>query len=199
MPGFLASDKSMATLRAGLQQAGYPVHSWGLGRNFGVTADLMERVDRHIRRIQSPDGEPVVLVGWSLGGLIAREYAKYAAERVRAVVTLGSPFSGNPNSLLLSRLYECVAGHAVSRPPFPCSLAVKPPVPTTAIWSRQDGFIPLQAARGNAHETDHAIEVSCAHMAYPSDPVVVQAVIQAIEGSVSEPEPGRDMSRMRAA
>ena len=190
----------MATLRFGLQEAGYAVHPWGLGRNFGATADLLERLDGHIRAVQAHDAEPVVLVGWSLGGLIAREYAKHAADRVRAVVTLGSPFSGDPGSLLISRLYECVAGHAVEQPPFQCSLADKPPVPTTAIWSRRDGLIPLHAARGKAHEADHNVEVSCAHMEYPSDPAVLLAVVEAIERSApSLTTVGTGVPHMRAA
>jgi hypothetical protein len=81
------------------------------------------------------------------------------------VVTLGSPFSGDPHANNVWRLYEWVAGHKVDDPPIPRDTS-KPPVPTLAIWSRQDGIVAVSAARGLAEESDTAVELSCRHMAF---------------------------------
>ena len=93
LPGFMASDNTTARLRRSLAGAGFAVHGWGLGRNRGVSADMLEAIDRRVSAI-SPD-RPVTIVGWSLGGLIAREYAKLTPDRVSRVITMGSPFSGD--------------------------------------------------------------------------------------------------------
>jgi pimeloyl-ACP methyl ester carboxylesterase len=193
LPGLLATDASMRPMRLGLHYAGYRAYRWGLGRNVGASADLFERLDRRLDQLQRRDPRPVILLGWSFGGLIAREYAKVSPGRVRAVITLGSPFSGDLSTTMLARVYEWVAGHRVSAPPFECTLPEKPPVPTAAIWSRCDGVIPASAARGGADEADYRIAVSCAHLAFPSDKATLAAVLEAIarccpEEAVSVPE-----------
>ena len=86
-------------------------------------------------------------------------------QRVRAVVTLGSPFSGDPRLNNVWRLYERIAGHPVDDPPIP-RIFEKPPVPTLAIWSRRDGIVAAESARGKKGERDQAVEVDCGHMAF---------------------------------
>lgn len=180
LPGLMANDASMRPLRLRLRAQGLRAFRWCMGRNLGVTPDLLDRLDARVRRLQRKDGRPIVLVGWSLGGLIAREYAKRSPQRVAAVVTLGSPFSGEIANSLIARVYRWVAGHPVSAVPIPCNLAEKPPVPTAAIWSRCDGVIPAAAARGDCGEADFEIEVACPHLGYPSDAAAADAVIAAI-------------------
>jgi pimeloyl-ACP methyl ester carboxylesterase len=181
LPGLFATDAAMRPMRLALGCAGYRAYRWGLGRNMGASADLFERIDRRIDQLQRWDERPVILLGWSFGGLIAREYAKVAPDRVRAVITLGSPFSGDLSMTMLARVYEWIAGHSVNAPPIHCTLSEKPPVPTAAIWSCCDGFIPVSSARGAVGEADYRFEVGCAHLAYPSDGGALAAVLQAIE------------------
>jgi len=180
LPGLFATDAAMRPLRMALRYAGYHAYRWGLGRNMGASADLFDRLDRRLDQIQRWDDRPIILLGWSFGGLIAREYAKVAPHRVKAVITLGSPFSGDLSATMLARLYEWVAGHRISAPPIECTLSEKPPVPTAAIWSRCDAVIPASAARGAPGEADFRIEVSCAHLAYPSDGGALAGVLDAI-------------------
>ncbi|HET7316352.1 MAG TPA: alpha/beta fold hydrolase [Sphingomicrobium sp.] len=163
IPGFIATDRTTMELRRALAEAGFRVHPWRLGLNCGATADLMERL-RHSLDLVADDG-PVLLVGWSLGGVFARELARVVPERVRAVATLGSPFSGDPRLNNVWRLYERVAGHPVDQPPIP-RIFDKPPVPTLAIWSRRDGIVAPEAARGLTHESDKAVEVRSSHMGF---------------------------------
>jgi dienelactone hydrolase len=126
------------------------------------------------------EGEPVVLVGWSLGGLFARELGRAVPERVRAVVTLGSPFSGDPKQNNVWRLYQLIARHKVDEPPIP-RITDKPPVPTLALWSRQDGLIAPRSARGLDHERDKAVELDCTHMAFGISGRAARDVVQEIE------------------
>jgi alpha-beta hydrolase superfamily lysophospholipase len=180
LPGFFASDGATLRLRRSLKAAGYYTYGWGQGRNFGVKTDSLTRLDARIDRIEREVAGPVTLVGWSLGGLMAREYAKFAPGRVAKVITLGSPFSGDPRANHAWRLYEFIARHPVDAPPIATVLSEKPPVPTVAIWSRNDGLIAPASARGQSHERDRAVEVDCGHMGFPCDDVAIRAVLRAI-------------------
>jgi pimeloyl-ACP methyl ester carboxylesterase len=150
-------------LRRALAEAGFRVHPWRKGWNMGATADVIDKLQHSLDLVG--DHRPVLLVGWSLGGIFARELARAVPERVRAVATLGSPFSGDPRLNNVWRLYEWVAGHPVDDPPIP-RIEAKPPVPTLAIWSRRDGIVAAEAARGKAGERDKATEVDSGHMAF---------------------------------
>ena len=163
IPGFIANDRTTAALRRALSEAGWRVHGWNNGMNWGARADTVEVLKKRLDDI-SPD-RPVLVVGWSLGGLFARELARSAPDRVLAVVTLGSPFSGDPKQNHVWPLYERVAGHKVDDPPLP-RITAKPPVPHLALWSRRDGLIAPRAARGLEGERDAEVEMNCTHMAF---------------------------------
>lgn len=182
IPGMFSNDRRMKMLRRVLEKAGYNAHGWELGRNMPHKAALLDRIGHRLDDIQGADATPVTLVGWSLGGLIAREYAKHAPDRVAAVITMGSPFSGNPRFNNAWRAYELFAGHKIDASPFASGLATKPPVHTTAIWSPRDGFIPPRAARGLAHERDAEIEVACGHLGYICAPDAMEAVLRVLAG-----------------
>lgn len=177
IPGFLATDRTTMPLRKALAQGGWRVHGWGLGWNRGVRHDTIERLAERLDQISD---EPVLLVGWSLGGLFARELARERPERVRAVVTLGSPFSGDPHQNHVWRLYEWVAKHKVDDPPVP-RITEKPPVPNLALWSRKDGLIAPRAAKGLEHERDQAVELDCAHMAFGVSHRAARQVVREID------------------
>ena len=164
IPGFLATDRTTMELRRALARAGWRSHPWLLGVNTGAKADTMDALSGRLDAIFEQHRQPVLIVGWSLGGMFAREIACRRPEKVRAVVTLGSPFSGNlkTNNNVRS-FYEWVAGHDVNLPPFE-RFGIKPPVPTLAIWSRKDGIVAPAAARGLAHESDKAVELDAGHM-----------------------------------
>jgi predicted alpha/beta hydrolase family esterase len=163
IPGFIASDRSTMELRRALAEAGFRVHPWRLGWNMGVTSDLIERLDQSLAGVD--DERPVLVVGWSLGGVFARELARARPGRVRAVATLGAPFSGDPRLNNVWRMYERITGHPVDGAPLP-RVTDKPPVPTLAIWSRRDGIVAARAARGLPSESDKAVEVISNHMGF---------------------------------
>ncbi|PZU14489.1 MAG: alpha/beta hydrolase [Sphingobium sp.] len=181
IPGLMASEQRMEWMRHILTAAGFAAHDWGMGRNFGPRPDSLEKIDARVDAIRQQSSAPVTLVGWSLGGLYAREYAKFSPEKVGGVVTMGTPFSGDPRANHAWRLYQLVSGFPVDRPPFPCTREEKPPVPTVALWSRRDGVILPECAKGRAGERDKAIEVDCTHMGFAASPEGILAVGQALE------------------
>lgn len=181
LPGLMASEHRMEQLRTILNAAGFDAHGWGMGRNFGPRLDTLEQIDRRVDAIRRGSQAPVTLVGWSLGGIYAREYAKYAHTKVSGVITMGTPFSGDPRANHAWRLYQLVSGFPVDSPPFSCRREEKPPVPTIALWSRRDGVILPQCAKGRAGERDRAIEVDCTHMGFAVAPEGILAVGKALE------------------
>lgn len=178
LPGFLANDHTTLGLQRALGHAGYRVTGWGLGMNRGATADMLDRI---VARLEAfGGGAPVILVGWSLGGVFAREVAKLRPDLVAKVVTLGSPFSGDPRANNAWRIYERVAGHPVDRPPLAVTLGDKPPVPTLALWSRMDGVVAPACARGTAEQSDRQVELSCSHMGFGVSARAYPAIIAAL-------------------
>jgi len=177
IPGFAATDRTTVALRQALADAGWRVHGWEMGLNLGARAETVERLKRRLDEI-SPE-KPVLVVGWSLGGLFARELARAYPKRVMAVVTLGSPFSGDPRQNNVWRLYELIAGHKVDNPPLP-RITDKPPVPTLALWSRKDGLIAPRSARGLESERDKAIELDCTHMGFGVSKQAAREVVREI-------------------
>jgi hypothetical protein len=174
MPGFMASDRTTARLRRSLNAGGFVCHEWGLGRNTGIKANIFERMDARFDRIDGAD--KITLIGWSLGGLIAREYAKHAPHRIERVITLGSPFSGDLRANNAWRAYEFIAGYKIDELPIPVVLPEKPPVPTAAFWSPVDGVVAPASARGAAGEADVQIEMACTHMAFVAHPEPIRQI-----------------------
>jgi predicted esterase YcpF (UPF0227 family) len=188
IPGFVANDRTTMELRRALAEAGWRVHGWGLGWNRGVEADMLERLEQCIDRIGVK--QPVLVVGWSLGGLYARELARHCPGKVRAVVTLGSPFSGDLHQNNVWRLYEWIAGHSVEETPVERILA-KPPVPSLAIWSRKDGIVAPRTARGLEGERDVTAQIDCAHMAFGVSHKATRRVVREIDRFVEKYAPNQ--------
>ena len=163
IPGFLATDRTAMELRRAFGEAGWRTYGWANGLNTGAKAATVEQLLKRLRSIAQ--GEKVLVVGWSLGGVFARELAREVPEEVLAAVTLGSPFSGDPHWNNVWRLYEMVAGHKVDEPPI-MRIHGKPPVPTLALWSRRDGLVAPRAAYGLPEESDRAVEIGCSHMGF---------------------------------
>lgn len=185
IPGFLATDRTTLALRKALAGSGWRVHPWGMGLNRGVREDTLHRLEACVDAIGAE--RPLLLVGWSLGGLYARELARHAPDKVRAVITLGSPFSGDLHQNNVWKLYEWVAGHKVEDAPIP-RITEKPPVPHLAIWSRRDGIVAPRAAYGLEGERDLAVELDCSHMAFAVSRRAADQVVREIDSFLKSHE-----------
>jgi hypothetical protein len=178
LPGLVASDTSTRPLRTFLKNRGYATSGWRQGRNLGLREGVREAMVDLVHELSDDHGRKVSLVGWSLGGLYARQLAKMMPERVRSVITLGSPFAGHPRATNAWRVYELASGRRADEedPRFGGSLAEPPPVPTTAIFSRTDGICAWQVCMEKSSATSESIEVESSHCGMGHHPVVVYAV-----------------------
>lgn len=181
LPGFGTHPARMRYMARQLEAAGHTVKRWGQGFNLGVAADTLDRVEARLLAIHERYGGPVHLVGWSLGGVLAREVAKRHPDKVARVVTLGSPFSGHPRANNAWRAYHLVAGHRVEEPPVDCAVAVKPPVPTIALWSPRDGIVHPRCAAGRPGERDRAVALRCTHMGFVRSREAIEAVLKELD------------------
>src|SRR6185437_9639920 len=115
LPGFLASDLSMAPLRRYLGELGYDARAWEMGRNTRGLIQMRTGLRERLSAIHATTGRKVSLVGWSLGGIFARRLAVWAAGMGRRVITLGSPFAGDVRATNATRLYEAMSGETVEK------------------------------------------------------------------------------------
>ncbi len=181
LPGFATHPVRMRYMARQLERAGHKVKRWGLGFNFGPTRENLDLLEQRLLDLNRRYGEPVVLVGWSLGGLFARELAKRHPAAVAKVVTMGSPFSGNPRANNAWRIYQFVTGHSVNNPPIEGSMAAKPPVETVALWSPRDGIVSPRSSCGKAGERDRAVALRCTHIGFAYSEESIRAVLQELE------------------
>src|SRR5262245_43237688 len=163
IPGFMASDLSTRTLRGFLRDRGYGVHGWRLGRNEGpgpeTVAAMVERLHGLYRRY----GRRVSLIGWSLGGVYARELARRFPSEVRQVITLASPFR-DLEATNVPRFLRSRRGSHRREPDFRARLRQPLPVPMTAIYSRSDGIAAWQSCVAERGPLSESLEVASSHL-----------------------------------
>ena len=177
LPGLIQSDMSTRPLRAFLAHHGYRTYGWELGRNYGRRDGVEERMLERLRALRKQHGRKVSLIGWSLGGVYARELAKQAPDDVRLVITLGSPFQGDPKATNAWRLYELTSGRLVDDPLLhDPNRRIAPPVPVTAIYSRTDGVVAWQCCREEPGPFRENIEVHGSHCGLGHHPAAVAAI-----------------------
>ncbi len=176
LPGLGAGDSSTRALRSLLVDRGYSAHGWGLGPNHGPRPGVEDAADRRLAELADQHGRKVSLIGWSLGGILAREMARRAPQHVRAVITLGSPFAGAPKASNAWRLYERLSGRSVEDPEFRARMREAPPVPSTAIFSRTDGIVAWQGCLEPQGPRTENIEVEGSHCGLGHNPVVLHAI-----------------------
>lgn len=177
LPGFVASDLSTRPLRRFLRAQGWSARPWGFGRNLGPRGDLEDRMASRVRHLRRIYGAKVSLVGWSLGGVYAREVAREVPEDVRQVITMGSPF-GHPKANRSWRLFERLSGLPINEidPQRFETMRTPPPVPTTAIYSRTDGVANWRCCVERTGEQSESIGVPGSHCGLGWNPVVQWAI-----------------------
>jgi len=183
LPGFATHPQRMRYMAEQLEGIGHTVKRWGLGFNFGPTEENFELLSHRVEDVRERYGQNMVLVGWSLGGIFAREIAKRHPDLVDKVVTMGSPFSHTPYSNNVWRIYQLVTGHSVASPPVEARLPEKPPVETVALWSPRDGVIAPRSACGRPGERDRAVALRCTHLGFSNSPEAIRAVARELAAS----------------
>ena len=187
LPGFTAADASTWYLRAVLRSKGHAAHGWGLGTNVGPHPRIVRGIERRLLALADRHGRAVSLVGWSLGGVYARELARSHPDRVRGIVTLASPFRlRDDDRSTAQQLYRRLAPRT---DPFPGRLAREHdreplPVPATSIYTRTDGVVRWHACIDAVGPTSENIEVRGTH----SGLGVNAAALLAVADRLAQPE-----------
>ena len=176
LPGLAAGDASTIVLRRFLRSRGFDARGWGQGINLGLRDGVIERAHDTVRKMYTESGRKVSLIGWSLGGLFARELAKLAPEMVRLVISMGSPFTGHPRETNAWRIYEFASGHKIGPHDLHLPLRTAPPVPTTSIWSRTDGVVSWHCCyESRSHHAENIVVVA-SHLGLGAHPATLFAV-----------------------
>jgi dienelactone hydrolase len=198
LPGLLASDMSTSVLRRYLTWLGYSVCGWQLGRNVGPTDKVLAELPGVLSELAQRASGPVSIIGWSLGGIYARELAREQADLARQVITLGSPFRlTDPSQSRADGSYRRRSHlHATGHPiPTPEQVARPIDVPSTAVYSRQDGIVSWQACIEPESALHENVEVRCAHLGFGVDP----ATLWVIADRLAAPAGARSPFRVPAA
>ena len=188
-PGMAASDITTLPLRRYLSSLGYVSQAWGQGLNFGPRPGVLERSADDIRALADKHGEPVSLIGWSLGGLYARELAKLHPTLTRCVVTLGTPFTGHPKATNAWRIYELLSRSKVDDAELMAAIRKPPPVPTTSIYSRSDGIVSWRCSLNDPGPQVENIEVPASHVGMGTNPLALYAVADRLAQPIGQWRP----------
>lgn len=197
LPGFLAGDRSTRPMRDLFDQLGYRTHGWGMGRNVRVDDGRVWAMRQLLLGIHRHSGRKVSIVGWSLGGVFARELAKIQPEAVRQVISLGSPIADTRNHSHARHLFELLngpdqapvrGGHRFDE------LNTAPPVPTTSILTRSDGVVHWRGSVQHphrAHGEAENIEVRASHCGLGFNPAVMIALADRLAQAEGQWKPFR--------
>ena len=178
-PGFLASSRSTQPLRQFLADLGYRSHRWKLGYNMGYSYKLHYGMRDRVTELVERYGDKISLVGWSLGGVYARELAREMPDIVRQVISMGSPFRGHPSSSNVDKIFNMFSEVPYDEMPdsFLQNMAHAPPVPTTALYTRGDGVVAWQSTVELSDRYDvENIHVGGAHLGLGFNPRVLIAL-----------------------
>ncbi len=170
LPGFLAGPESTAYLRNFLRRLGYRAYDWRLGRTLGMRPGMEDALKVRVQALSEVHGTPVSMIGWSAGGIYAREIARALPERTRMVITMGSPFRGNYHVTRAWKLYQWMNRNRLTAEMMtetarrereePLSVA------TTCIYSRTDGIVPWECCTSLPAPLTENVEVRSTHLGY---------------------------------
>jgi pimeloyl-ACP methyl ester carboxylesterase len=178
LPGFLAGDTSTELLRRYLRLLGYRSYAWKFGPNLGGAYRMRTKLRQRLAEVYQATGRKVSLIGWSLGGVYARDLALFMPDAVRYVITLGSPFAKDITATNVRGLYEFVTGESTDDVPREEleRLQGDLPVPTSAIFSRTDGIVHWRTCMVNENHQAENIEVWGSHAGFGVNPTVLWAI-----------------------
>lgn len=190
LPGMGGDDGSTWPLRNFLRRLGYSVHPWCMGRNV-ANFEIEDALATRLRGLHKLHDRKISLVGWSLGGVYARELAKREPDSVRQVITLGTPFTGHPFAGNGTLLYRFLTGKKPALDPRWFTLKQPPPVPTTSIYSRTDGIVNWRCSLNEPGDQVENIEIRASHCGMGHHPLALYTVADRLSQPEDEWRPFR--------
>lgn len=188
LPGYGAGDASTAVLRAYVRFLGYRPQGWGLGRNHGEVPDLLPRVAERLEALAREEGRAIGIIGWSLGGYLAREAARERPRAASQVITLGSPVVGGPKYTAVAEAYrrrgidlDAVEAEVAARNRQPLE------TPVTAVYTRSDGVVAWQACIDRHSTNVEHVEVETTHLGLGFSPEVFQIIAERLARQETRP------------
>jgi len=185
LPGYMTGELSMSPLQGFLRAIGYKARQWGLGVNVGDVDELVVACGPRVEALAAESGEPVTLIGWSLGGVVAREVARLYPNAVSEVITMGTPIIGGPKYTLVGSFFAKSQGldlddfeEEVHRRN---SIGLKQPL--TIIYSKTDGIVSWQSAIDPYNEQANNIEVKSTHFGLGLNPKIWRIVADTMAAS----------------
>jgi pimeloyl-ACP methyl ester carboxylesterase len=194
LPGFMAGDISTLLMRRYLRALGFRAEGWELGRNVGGFYRMREVLRARVVRLRNETGAKVSLIGWSLGGVFARDLALSLPEAVRSVITLGSPFARELQATHARQLYEKVTGEkaAEARPADLAAIAGDLPVPATSIYTKTDGVVNWRCSLARESAQSENIEILLSsHVGLGGNPAALWAIADRLAQKQGEFKPFR--------
>jgi pimeloyl-ACP methyl ester carboxylesterase len=172
LPGWLASDRSTRTLRWFLRDRGYRAHGWGLGANLGPSDQVRAGLGMRLSELRRRYGRTVSIVGWSLGGIYAREVARVFPKDVRQVITLATPF----RDVSATSVARFRPSQPLPRADVIARLRSPVPVPSTSVYSRTDGVVAWRSCLDDEGPHRENVEVQSSHCGMGHHPGVLLVV-----------------------
>lgn len=183
-PGFLTSERSTRPLRGLLNDLGYHAYDWKLGRNLRFNEEREAKMHQLLKKIYLKHGRKVSLIGWSLGGVFAREVAKANPDFVRFVITLGSPITGPRHAAAARPLFELLNGKpSAETEKRLANLHTPPPVPCTSIYTKTDGIVHWHGSVQDDVPHAENIEVPASHCGLGVNPLVMYIIADRLKQS----------------
>jgi hypothetical protein len=204
-PGLGGAPFTTSHLRRFLRDSGFDAQCWGRGVNTGPDGDFdawLDGLEDDVRRWHAQGRRKVSLVGWSLGGIYARELAKRAPDCVRQVITLGTPFASMRGATHAEKVYHLLNGNAAQlTPALEARLRACPPVPTTSVYSKTDGVVCWRGCLQKKSPLAESVEVTASHLGMATHPDVLRVIVDRLAQAEGcwRPLRGNERQRRRAA
>jgi pimeloyl-ACP methyl ester carboxylesterase len=201
IPGLGASDRSTLILRRFLSTLGYPAYGWGLGRNIGPTARVVSGLPERLHQARARHDGPVSVIGWSLGGIFARQLARRHPASVRQVITLASPIRLTDHAHSNARrAYELLEDQHAETLHLPLEDGLGPlPVPATSVYTRLDGIVAWRACLDQPSRRAENVEVYASHLGIGHHPAALWVIADRLSQPPGQWAPFRPPARWRYA
>ena len=191
VPGFVQDGKAVTPLRNALRRLGYEAHTWDQGRNLGFSKAALASLRAQAEALARHTNKKVSVIGWSLGGIFARELAFEIPDRLRRVITMSSPFGRNPQASNMRWFYEAVTQFDDIDDEMVLRIRQPPPVPSTAIYSRMDGIVAWETCiEESLSARNENVEILGSHAGLGFNVQALWVIADRLARPVKDPTPG---------